>query len=137
VRAAGGKPAALDDAGVDVLRVRSAAVLVTGALAGLGGGYMSIVVAGVFVPFMTGGAGFIAIVIAMLGRGRPGWVAFGAFLFGIALSVATSLQLAGLTVPTDLVQMLPFVSVIAALIIFARRSYLPAALATPFVRGEQ
>jgi simple sugar transport system permease protein len=137
VRAAGWKPAALDDAGVDVLRVRAAAVLVTGALAGLGGGYLSIVVAGVFVPFMTGGAGFIAIVIAMLGRGRPGWVAVGAFLFGIALSVATSLQLAGLTVPTDVVQMLPFVSVIAALIIFARRSYLPAALATPFVRGEQ
>ena len=135
LRAAGWKPAALDNAGVDVLRVRTAAVLVTGALAGLGGGYMAIVVAGVFVPFMTGGMGFIAIVIAMLGRGRPLWVAVGAFLFGIALSSATSLQLAGVTVPTDVVQMLPFVTVILALIIFARQSYLPSALAVPYVRG--
>jgi ABC-type uncharacterized transport system permease subunit len=118
-----------------VLRVRTVAVLVTGALAGLGGGYMAIVVAGVFVPFMTGGMGFIAIVIAMLGRGRPLWVAVGAFLFGIALSAATSLQLAGVTVPTDVVQMLPFVTVILALVIFARRSYLPSALAIPYVRG--
>ena len=53
-------------------------------LAGLGGGYLSIVSAGVFVPFMTQGGGFIAIVIAMLGRGRPTWVVLGAFLFGIA-----------------------------------------------------
>jgi len=59
----------------------------------------------------------------------------GAFLFGAALSSATSLQLAGVNVPTDVVQMLPFVTVILALIVFARQSYLPSALATPYVRG--
>ena len=56
---------------------------------------MAIVVAGVFVPFITGGYGFIAIVIAMLARGRPVWVLIGALLFGIALSIATALQLVG------------------------------------------
>jgi general nucleoside transport system permease protein len=137
IRAAGWKPVALDNAGVDVLKVRSLAVLATGALAGMGGGYLSIIVAGIFVPFMTGGMGFIAIVIAMLGRGRPVWVAVGALLFGIAMSIATSLQLAGINVPTDVVQMLPFVTVIVALIIFARQSYLPSALATPYVRGQR
>lgn len=137
LRAAGWRPSALDAAGVDVLTVRTAAVLCTGAFAGLGGGYLSIVSAGIFVPFMTQGSGFIAIVIAMLGRGRPLWVVAGAFLFGIALSFSTALQLAGVAVPTDVVQMLPFVVVILALVLFARRAILPAALATPFERGRR
>jgi len=66
LEAAGAKPAALDAAGVSVTRTRSAAVLATGFLAGLGGAYMANVGAGLFVPFMTGGAGFIGIVLAML-----------------------------------------------------------------------
>ena len=137
IRAAGWKPVALDNAGVDVLRIRSIASLMTGALMGLGGGYMAIVTAGIFVPFMTGGMGFIAIVIAMLGRGRPIWVFIGSLLFGIALSIATALQLVGINVSTDVVQMLPFIAVIVALALFARQSYLPAALAAPFVRGAR
>ena len=137
IRAAGWKPVALDNAGVDVLKIRTIAVLMTGALAGLGGGYMAIVTAGIFVPFMTGGYGFIAIVIAMLGRGRPVWVLIGSLLFGVALSIATALQLVGINVSTDLVQMLPFVAVMVALALFARHSMLPAALAVPFVRGQR
>ena len=137
IRAAGWKPVALDNAGVDVLKIRTIAVLSTGALAGLGGGYMAIITAGIFVPFMTGGKGFIAIVIAMLARGRPVWVLIGALLFGIALSITTALQLEGVQVSTDLINMLPFVVVIVALALFARQSYLPAALALPFERGKR
>jgi ABC-type uncharacterized transport system permease subunit len=137
IRAAGWKPVALDNAGVDVLKIRTIAVLATGGLAGLGGGYMSIITAGIFVPFMTGGQGFIAIVIAMLARGKPVWVLIGAFLFGIALSIATALQLVGIQVSTDLINMLPFIVVILALALFARQSYLPAALALPFERGKR
>ena len=93
--AAGDKPAALDAAGVDVVRTRVAAVLCTGAFAGLGGAFMAEVGAGLFIPFMTGGAGFIAIVLAMLARGRPLWVLAGAALFGACLSMTTALQVAG------------------------------------------
>ena len=137
IRAAGWKPVALDNAGVSVMKIRTIASLSTGALAGLGGGYMAIVTAGIFVPFMTGGLGFIAIVIAMLGRGRPVWVLIGSLLFGVALSIATALQLVGINISTDVVQMLPFVAVMVALALFARQSYLPAALGTPYVRGER
>ncbi len=137
IRAAGWKPVALDNAGVDVLKIRTIAVLITGALAGLGGGYMAIVTAGIFVPFMTGGQGFIAIVIAMLARGRSGWVLTGSFLFGIALSIATALQLVGIEISTDVVNMLPFLVVLLALVLFGRQSYLPAALCLPFERGKR
>jgi ABC-type uncharacterized transport system permease subunit len=137
IRAAGERPEALDAAGVDVARVRTWATLWAGALAGLGGGYLAIVGAGTFTPFVTQGAGFIAIVIAMLARGFAPWTIVGAVLFGMSLSIATALQLIGVEIQTDYVQMLPFVAVIVVLVLFARRSYLPSALALPYVRGER
>jgi simple sugar transport system permease protein len=137
LRAAGEKPEALDAAGVSVVATRSYAALSTGALAGLGGAYLSIVGAGTFTPFMTQGQGFMAIVIAMLARGKPLWVVLGSFLFGISLSVATALQLAGIDVSTDVVNMLPFIAIMVALVAFARRSYLPPALALPYIRGAR
>jgi simple sugar transport system permease protein len=137
LRAAGEKPEALDAAGVSVVATRSYAALCTGALAGLGGAYLSIVGAGTFTPFMTQGQGFMAIVIAMLARGKPLWVVLGSFLFGISLSVATALQLAGINISTDVVNMLPFVAIMVALVAFARRSYLPPALALPYIRGAR
>lgn len=137
LRAAGERPEALDAAGVSVVATRTAAVLSTGALAGLGGGYLATIGAGTFTPFITQGAGFIAIVIAMLARGKAPWTIVFAFLFGVSLSVATALQLAGIEISTDYVTMLPFVTVIVALILFGRRSVLPSALALPYVRGER
>jgi len=137
LRAAGEKPEALDAAGVSVVATRSYAALSTGALAGLGGAYLSIVGAGTFTPFMTQGQGFMAIVIAMLARGKPLWVVMGSFLFGISLSVATALQLAGINISTDVVNLLPFVAIMVALVAFARRSYLPPALALPYIRGAR
>jgi general nucleoside transport system permease protein len=137
LRAAGEKPEALDAAGVSVVATRSYAALCTGAFAGLGGAYLSIVGAGTFTPFMTQGQGFMAIVIAMLARGKPLWVVMGSFLFGISLSVATALQLAGINISTDVVNLLPFIAIMVALVAFARRSYLPPALALPYVRGAR
>ena len=137
LEAAGNKPAALDAAGVSVVATRSAAVVATGFLAGVGGAYMANVGAGLFVPFMTGGAGFIGIVLAMLARGRPIWVLLGAALFGISLAMTTALQVAGINIPTDVVQMLPFAMVMLVLVIFARHSVLPPALGLPYVRGDR
>jgi ABC-type uncharacterized transport system permease subunit len=137
LEAAGNKPGALDAAGVSVTATRGAAVLATGFLAGLGGAYMANVGAGLFVPFMTGGAGFIAIVLAMLARGRPLWVLLGALLFGVSLALTTALQVTGVDVPTDVVQMLPFAMVILVLVLFARHSVLPPALGLPYVRGDR
>jgi simple sugar transport system permease protein len=137
LRAAGEKPEALDAAGVSVIATRSWAAMSTGALAGLGGAYLSIVGAGVFTPFMTQGQGYMAIVITMLARGRPLWILFGSFLFGISLSIATALQLAGVNISVDIVNMLPFIAIMLALLIFSRRSYLPPALCIPYVRGAK
>jgi ABC-type uncharacterized transport system permease subunit len=137
LRAAGEKPEALDAAGVSVIATRSYAALSTGALAGLGGAYLCIVGTGSFQPFLTQGQGFMAIVIAMLARGKPLGVVVGALLFGISLSLSTLLQLAGISLSDNITHMLPFITIIVALILFARRSYLPPALALPYVRGAR
>jgi simple sugar transport system permease protein len=137
LQAAGDHPAALDAAGVSVTATRFGAVLVTGLLSGLGGAYMATIGGGLFLPFMTGGAGFIAIVLAMLARGRPLWVLGGALLFGGSLSMTTALQVAGVNIPTDVIQMLPFALVMLVLVVFARHSYLPPALGQPYYRGER
>ena len=137
LQAAGDKPGALDASGVSVAATRTWAVLWTGVLAGLGGAYMSEVGAGLFVPFMTGGAGFIGIVLAMLARGKPVWVLYGALLFGVSLALTTALQVGGFNIPTDVVQMLPFFMVMVVLVMFARRSVLPPALGLPYMRGER
>jgi ABC-type uncharacterized transport system permease subunit len=137
LRAAGEKPAALDAAGVSVDRTRTWATLAAGLGGGLGGAYLSVIAAGTFTPFMTQGQGFIAIVIAMLARGTAPWTIVGSLLFGMSLSIATALQLIGVEISTDYVQMLPFIAVIVVLVLFARRSYLPSALALPYFRGER
>jgi general nucleoside transport system permease protein len=136
LRAAGEKPEALDAAGVSVVATRSYAALATGALAGLGGVHLAIVT-GTFQPFFTQGLGFMAIVIAMLGRGRPLAVVTFSIMFGIALSINGPLQAVGVTLSPEVLHILPFASIILALILFARRAYLPPALALPYVRGAR
>jgi general nucleoside transport system permease protein len=137
IKAAGEKPAAVDAAGISVVATRSWATIFAGAMAGVGGAYLSIVAAGLFQDTVVGGRGFIAIVLAMLARGRPLWVVVGAMLFGASLSLADWAQVAGIDISTDLVFMLPFLLVLLVLVIFGRRSYLPAALALPYVRGSR
>ncbi len=137
LQAAGDKPAALDVAGIDVIRTRTVAVLFTGGMAGLGGAYLSNVGAGLFIPFITNGAGFLGIVLAMLARGRPIWVLIGAMIFGGCLSMTTAAQVAGVNVPIDVIQMLPFLAVMTMLVLFGRRASLPAALGIPYERGAR
>jgi simple sugar transport system permease protein len=137
LRAAGERPDSLDAAGVSVVRTRTVAELLCGALAGVGGAYLALVGAGTFVPFVTNGMGFIAIVIAMLARGRPWWSVLGGLLFGLSLSMTTALQLVGVQIPVDIVQMLPFISVILVLVIFVRDARLPSALGLPYLRGSR
>jgi simple sugar transport system permease protein len=65
------------------------------------------------------------------------WVLYGAVLFGACLSASTALQVAGVAIPTDVVQMLPFVAVMVVLLVAGRNAKLPAALGAAYVRGER
>lgn len=138
LRAAGQKPAALDAAGGSVRRTRSLAVLFAGATAGLGGAYLALISAGTFTPGMTHGLGFLAIVTAMLGRGRLLLVGLISLCYGLFVATGTALQLTSVSIPNDVITMAPFVAVMLALVCFGRgRSGLPPALAAPYMRGAR
>jgi len=92
LRACGEYPKAVEAAGIAVPKIRIQALVIGGALAGLGGAYLSLGVAGTFAEGMTAGRGFLAIALVTFGRWRPGWVALAAILLGYAQSLQFSLQ---------------------------------------------
>jgi simple sugar transport system permease protein len=100
IRAAGEMPEAVDAAGVDVRRVRWAATLSAGALAGLGGAALSIGQTGLFTEGMTAGRGFLALAAVIFGKWRLGGVVFASCLFGSADALQLRLQ-ASSSVPSQ------------------------------------
>jgi simple sugar transport system permease protein len=92
IRAAGEMPEAVDAAGVNVRRVRWAATMWAGALAGLGGATLSIGLTGLFTEGMTAGRGFLAFAAVIFGKWRLGGVVFACALFGSADALQLRLQ---------------------------------------------
>ncbi|WP_214109414.1 ABC transporter permease [Acrocarpospora catenulata] len=82
LRSCGERPVAAESLGVNVYYYKYAAVIVSGALAGLGGAFLSIVAAGTYREGQTGGRGFIGLATVIFGNWRPGGLAAGAGLFG-------------------------------------------------------
>lgn len=137
IRAAGQKPSSLDAAGGSVMRTRSQAVLIGGVFSGLGGAYLSLLGTGAFTPFMTNGIGYVAIIVTMLSRGRILWVAAVSLIFGVTVAVGTVLQLTSLSIPTDVITMLPDIVIMIVLLVFARSVYISPVLGAPYARGTR
>jgi simple sugar transport system permease protein len=62
-------------------------------------------------------------------------VGISSFVFGICLSIGTALQLTSINISSDVINMLPYIAIMVALVLFARGNYLPPALCLPYVRG--
>lgn len=82
MRACGEAPQAAETLGVNVLRMKFIAVLTSGALAGLSGGFLVLVLANLYREGQTGGRGYIGLAAMIFGNWRPGGLAAGAMLFG-------------------------------------------------------
>lgn len=82
LRSCGESPAAAESLGVDVIRYKYVAVVVSGALAGLGGGFLALVASSTFRDGQTGGRGYIGLASMIFGNWRPGGLLAGAGLFG-------------------------------------------------------
>jgi simple sugar transport system permease protein len=131
IRAVGQHPAAAESQGISVRGTRWAAVLMCGALCGLGGAYLS-ADQHQFTAGMSAGRGFIAVAAVVFGQWRPVRVWMGCLLFGLLESVQISLQGSGGGVPSQLVQMLPYVMTLGVLAFSATRAVAPAALGKPW-----
>ena len=135
----GEHPEALDAAGVRVNRVRWAAVLVSGALAGMGGASLSVFLASSFSRNMTAGRGFMALAALIFGKWKPVPTAIACLLFGFAEAVQIRLQgvslWGGKPIPVQFIQILPYLVTILVLAGFVGRSRAPKALGTVFRRA--
>ena len=140
LRAVGENPEAADAAGVSVKRMRYAAVLISGALAGIGGAYLSIGQSSLFTRNMSAGRGFIALAALIFGKWRPVQTMLACLLFGFTEAVAIQLQgvhlFGGEEIPTQFVQIIPYVLTIVVLAGFIGTSRAPRALGIPYQKEK-
>ena len=120
LRAVGENPQAALGAGIPVKRVRYVALLLSGALAGLGGIYLSMGYLTLFQADMSAGRGFLALAAVFLGARRPLGTLGASLLFGASTVLAT--QLGAIDLPTQVVYMVPPFITICALVFAGRRT---------------
>lgn len=137
LRATGEHPAAVFATGADPARVRAAALVGCGVLAGLGGAVLSLQQVGTFTDGMTNGRGYIALAAIIVGRWMPLGTFLGCTLFGAADALQLRVQGYRLPVSSYVIQMTPYVVALAVLAGLGRSARLPAALGVPFVRERR
>ncbi|MGL4651231.1 MAG: ABC transporter permease [Caldilineaceae bacterium] len=133
VRSAGEHPKATATAGLSVLRLRYAAVIFGGMLAGVGGAYLSVAYANQFVENMVAGRGFIALAIVVFGRWTPTGALLASLLFGFTFALQLRLQAQDMQIPYQFLQILPYVATIVVMILLRGQTAQPRALGVPFV----
>jgi general nucleoside transport system permease protein len=135
LRAVGENPEAAFTAGSNPVRVRMAAIVAGGALAGLGGAVLSLQEVGTFTDGMTNGRGFIALAAIIVGRWMPFPTLLGCLLFGGVAALELRVQGWDLPVSSYIIQMTPYLAALAVLAGIGRGARLPAAIGTAFRRN--
>lgn len=136
LRAVGENHDAAHGLGFSVIGIRFLAILAGGALAGIGGAYLTLVQTPMFVEGMTAGRGWIALALVVFAAWRPVRVMLGAYLFGSVSILQLHSQAFGISIPAQWLSMLPYVVTIVALVVISARGVqgtsAPASLAKTF-----
>ena len=141
LRGVGESPDIAVQLGLPVVRVRYLAVLFGGALAGLAGGYLSLVYTPLWAENMTAGRGWIAFALVVFATWKPERVLFGAYLFGGISVLGLFLQAAGASISPFFLTALPYLATIFVLVLISRDTMrlkleVPASLGEPFQAGR-
>ena len=139
LRAVGENPHAVDTAGISVALLRYQAVIIAGVLCGLAGTYLSVALQGSFVRDMSAGRGFMALA-ALIFAGWRAWPALWAcLLFGYLQAVGLRMQgfkIAGVEIPVQFINMLPYVMTVVLLAGFIGKSIPPKASGIPYSKDR-
>ena len=138
LRAAGEHPQALASAGVNVLKIRYIAVLVSGALAGIAGACIVLTQDIQYTVTTINGKGFIALAAVSFGRWLPLGILGSSFLFGF--SSALAVNIVNITrfrsLPSEFFSLLPYLITLLTLVIFSGKDYAPRAVGQPYDKGK-
>jgi simple sugar transport system permease protein len=137
VRIVGEAPHSAAAIGYPVIRIRYLATVFGGAMAGLGGAYLSLAYTPIWVEDMTAGRGWIALALVVFATWRPGRLVLGAWLFGGVSVLQLFAQGFGVQLPSEVLSALPYVATIVVLVAISRnrqalRLNTPLSLAQPF-----
>jgi len=141
LRAVGESPESAHAVGYRVVRIRYAATLLGGALAGVAGAYLAVAYTPMWVEHMAAGRGWIALALVVFATWRPVRVLAGAYLFGGMTILQLHAQALGLAVPSQLLSALPYLATIGVLVAISRdvqtiRVNAPVSLGKPFHPGD-
>ncbi|HTX79841.1 MAG TPA: ABC transporter permease [Longilinea sp.] len=131
-RAVGEHPRAADTLGVNVFLTRYINTIVGGMIAGLGGAYFTIGAVGRFDQDMTAGKGFIGLAAMIFGNYTPVGAFSSSFIFGFADSLQVKMQILSLSIPSQFLQMIPYIVTIIVLAGVVGRASVPAADGQPY-----
>jgi simple sugar transport system permease protein len=134
IRAAGERPEAADALGLNVYRLRWAALLIAGALTGLAGAYLTLAYTNTFVEGISAGRGFVALSVVIVGRRSAYGVAAASLLFGAAMGLQFVLQASGGALPYQLFLALPYALTIIVLAMVGGQAQAPSALGERYLR---
>ena len=135
--AVGEHPSAAESAGIDVKKYRWAALIVNGALGGIGGASLVLSQLGVFTENMISGRGYIALATVILGRYTPFGMFGAALLFGAANALQIRLQTMGIGISPFILGMLPYLITLVAMLGSIGKNVRPEALAKPYIKESR
>lgn len=141
MRAVGENPAAADASGINVTLYKYVHVLAGGFLCGVGGAYLSTVFLTTWQDNVTAGAGWIAVALVIFSTWNPLKAIFAAYLFGMLKGLNFKMQGWGFSVPSQILEMLPYIATIVVLVFITlrkkRENQPPKALGDPYFREER
>ncbi len=130
LRSVGEHPKAADTLGVNVYKMRYIGVIISGGLAGLGGAFLSLEHAHYFVKNMSGGKGFIGLAAMIFGKWTPLGTAGAGLLFGFGEAI--SLRISSTDIPSQFIDMIPYIITMFVLAGVVGRATPPAADGIPY-----
>ncbi|NLX83254.1 MAG: ABC transporter permease [Clostridiales bacterium] len=138
LRACGEHPQAADSVGINVYKIRYAGVVISGALAGLGG-LVYVIPTSTNFNATVSGYGFLALAVLIFGQWKPLRILGAAFFFGLMKTIASAYSgipfLRDLGIPSDIYKMVPFIATLIALAFTSKRSQAPRASGVPYDKG--
>jgi general nucleoside transport system permease protein len=139
LRAVGENPHAVDSAGISVALLRYKAVVIAGVLCGIAGAFISTSLSSSFVRDMTAGSGFMALAALIFANWRAWPALFACLLFGFLQAAGNYLQgvqLGGVQIPVQFINMLPYVLTVVLLAGFIGKSIPPKASGIPYTKDR-
>jgi simple sugar transport system permease protein len=134
IRSLGENPRAIDLKGVNIYRLQYLSVIFGGMMGGLGGAFLTVASAGIFVPEMSAGRGWLAIVLVIAGNWRPSRILAATLIFSFLDAFQLQAQGFGVQFPYQILLALPYILAILLMVFSRARSEAPSALGLPYLR---